>query len=109
MTKIKECIIKGTDKEPKILYEYDEDSNVFTPAFRVEGKGLIRNITIDMSNLYRAAMEIVLIPFTKKAIIRNVWMENPDRTSRYYFVKDEYRPSTLDDIEDWIKKHFQKG
>lgn len=109
MTKIKECIIKGTDKEPKILYEYDEDSNVFTPAFRVEGKGLIRNITIDMDNLYRAAMEIVLIPFTKKVLIRNVWMENPDRRFRYYFVKDEFRLWPLDGVERWVKKHFQEG
>lgn len=71
--------------------------------------GFGRRITIKMHTYYKVTMEIVYMPFTEKAIVRSIWMGNPNPKgdSKYYLIKNQIRPCTLDDIENWIKKHFQ--
>lgn len=52
-------------------------------------------------------MKIVCIPFTEKAVCTDIWFTNSD--TKFYAIKNQIRPCTLDDIENWINKHFQKG
>lgn len=116
MSKIKEYIMKGTDKDPKILYEYVDGSDIFKPIIWVKGRGLARNITIcardDGTSKSLLTMRIVLIPIIKRAICRDIWVTYTNSNNEvddleWPIVKNQIRPCTLDDIENWIKKHFQ--
>lgn len=118
MSKIKEYILKGTDKNPKILYEYMCDLDTFSPVMWVKGKCLVRNITICIRNdgIDRGlvTMKIILIPIIKRAICRDIWVtyissDNEVDDLKWPIVKNQICPCTLDDIEDWINEHFQKG
>lgn len=112
MSKIKECILKGAD-----LYGYKKDLDVFSPILWVKRKGLIRNITIcpynDGINKTSTTMKIILIPIIKMAICRSIWITTSaqclDGDLTWNVVNHAFRPCTLDDIENWIMKHFQKG
>lgn len=101
MSKIKDAIKKGTKTKSCIF-----DKNI---TVDIEGKFLIRRITIRRMAAYAITMEIVCIPFTEKAICRSIYMINILYPSRSYIIKNQIRPCTLDDIEDWINKHFQEG
>lgn len=112
MSKIKECILKGG-----YLYYYKKDLDDFGPILWVGRKGLIRNIMIcqynDGINKTSTTMKIILIPIIKMAICRSIWISTSaqclggDLTCNV--VDHAFRPSTLDDIEDWIKQGLKIG
>lgn len=112
MSRIKECILKGTN-----LYEYKKDLDVFSPVLWVKRKGLIRNITIcpynDGINKTSTTMKIILIPVIKMAICRSIWITTSaqclDKDLTWNVLDHAFRPSTLDDIEDWIKQGLKIG
>lgn len=112
MSKIKKYILKGGE-----LYEYKKDLDVFTPVLWVKRKGFIRNITVcsynDGINRNLTTMKVILIPIIGMAICCGIWItasaQRLEGDLTWNVVNHAFRPCTLDDIEDWINKHFQKG
>lgn len=117
MSKIKECILKGTDKNPKILYEYDKGSDHFIPIIWIKGRRFTRNITVCIFNnvISRSTitMKVILIPLIRMAICRSIWVTTSgpisEKDLNCYIIRNQIRLCTFDDIEDWINKHFQIG
>lgn len=101
MSKIKDKI-KNCTKRTMYIF-----GDIYTIFFN--GKGLIRRITIVRDGVYATTMKIVCIPFTEKAVCRSIWMISTLYPSKTYIVKNQFRLCTLDDIENWINRHFQEG
>lgn len=73
------------------------------------GSKLTRYITIMSRIGFAITMKIVIVPFTEKAICRDIWTITPSINKPIYIVKNQIRLCTLDDVENWIMKYFQKG
>lgn len=100
MSKIKDAIKGRTSQE---VYYFGDD------VVQISGKKFTRYITVVYGDpIICVTMKIVLIPFTEKAICTDIWFTCSDKNQRRYYHTG-IRPCTLDDIEDWINKHFQKG
>lgn len=101
MSKIKDAIKGRTSQE---VYYFGDD------VVQISGKKFTRYITVVYGDpIICVTMKIVLIPFTEKAICTDIWFTSSDAKFKFYAIKNQIRPCTLDDIEDWINKHFQEG
>lgn len=101
MSKIKDKITNCTKQT---MYIFGDGYSI-----SFSGKGLIRHITIMQESVgMSTTMKFVIIPFTEKAVLRDIWIPTL-AGDILYIIKNAIRPCTLDDIEDWINLHFQKG
>lgn len=99
MSEIKDAIKGRTSQE---VYYFGDD------IVQISGKKFTRYITVVYGDpIICVTMKIVLIPFTEKAICTDIWFTSSD--AEFYAIKNQIRLCTLDDIEDWINKHFQEG
>lgn len=99
MSKIKDAIKRCTSQE---VYYFGD------AVVQISGKKFTRYITIAYrSPIVCDTIKIVLTPSTEKAICTDIWFTNSD--AEFCAIKKQIRPCTLDDIEDWINKHFQEG
>lgn len=101
MSKIKDAIKGRTSQE---VYYFGDD------VVHISGRKFTRYIVVVYGEpIVCVTMKIVRIPFTERAICTNIWFADSDAKFAFHPIKNQIRPCTLDDIEDWAMKHFQKG
>lgn len=102
MSRIKDAIKKGTGKVP-VSNENDK------VKLYVLCSGLNRRISMANFSAYVSyVIKITVIPFTNWAIVRDIWFYHTTFHHGHYLVRNQFRPSTLDDIEKLVEDMLKK-